>query len=62
MVILTEWNEFRTIDLEHLKVLLKNPVILDARNMLKVQELEELGFIYDNIGNACASCIIQSIV
>ena len=52
VVILTEWNEFRKIDLVQLKALLNKPVILDARNMLKISELEELGFIYDNIGNA----------
>ncbi len=52
VVVLTEWDEFRTMDLARVKDLLKNPILLDGRNILKVQELEDLGFEYENIGNA----------
>lgn len=51
-VILTEWQQFKELDLERAKVLLKEPVVLDARNILSVQTLEDLGFTYENIGNA----------
>lgn len=52
VVVLTEWNEFKDMNLPYIKSLLKSPVILDARNILKVADLDELGFVYDNMGNA----------
>ncbi len=52
VVILTEWDEFKQLDLEKVKELVKTPIILDARNLLRVKKLEELGFRYENIGNA----------
>lgn len=50
LVILTEWNEFRGMDLRQLKSLLKQPVVLDTRNVLNMQELQNLGFRYENVG------------
>ena len=38
------------MDLESLKSLLKTPIVLDTKNILSMQELELLGFTYDNIG------------
>jgi UDPglucose 6-dehydrogenase len=49
-VIMTEWNEFRALDLELLKNILKTPVILDTRNILSIEKLKELKFSFDNIG------------
>jgi len=49
-IILTEWNEFRGIDLNELKTLMKAPIILDTKNILSMQELESLDFTYDNVG------------
>jgi UDPglucose 6-dehydrogenase len=49
-IILTEWNEFRGMDLGELKTLMREPVILDTKNILSMQELESLDFTYDNIG------------
>ena len=49
-IILTEWNEFRGIDLDELKTLMKTPIIIDAKNILSMQELESLDFTYDNVG------------
>lgn len=50
VVIMTEWNEFRGIDLSKLKELVKHPNLLDCRNILKIDDLEKLGFNYDNVG------------
>ena len=50
VVIMTEWNEFRGMDLLKLKGLVKSPNILDCRNILKIDDLEKLGFKYDNVG------------
>lgn len=50
LVIMTEWNEFRGLDLSKVKRLMKKPVLLDCRNILKVEELKKLGFRFDNVG------------
>ncbi len=50
VVIMTEWNEFRGLDLPRLKDLVKSPNILDCRNILNIDDLESLGFHYDNVG------------
>ena len=49
-VIITEWNEFRSLDLQKIKKIMKGNIILDTRNILDMDELSSLGFIYDNIG------------
>ena len=49
-VILTEWHEFRGIDLEKLKSLMSKPVILDTKNILSIKKLKDLEFNYDNVG------------
>jgi len=50
IAIMTEWNEFRGLDLSKLKELIKSPVILDTRNILSNEDLEVHGFKYDNVG------------
>ena len=53
-VIMTEWNEFRGMDLEKLKNLMSQPVVLDTRNILNITELKRLEFKYDNVGRRVA--------
>jgi UDPglucose 6-dehydrogenase len=50
VVLCTEWNEFRTLDLGRLKETLRQPVILDCRNVYDRAQMEELGFRYDCFG------------
>ena len=50
IVIMTEWNEFRSLDLKRIKKIMRGKVILDTRNILSMDELSELGFVYDNVG------------
>ena len=50
MLLLTEWNEFRTPDFEQIRDLLKNPVIFDGRNQYDEDELYDLGFEYYQVG------------
>ena len=50
LLILTEWNEYRSLDLLRIKSLMKNPYIFDTRNVLDKSELVELGFKFDLIG------------
>ena len=49
-IVLTEWNEFRGMDLNELKSLLKAPVVIDAKNIFSVEKLKLLDFDYDNVG------------
>ncbi len=50
LVILTEWNEFRALDLSRLRTLLKSPVIVDLRNVYKPDQMAEAGFHYTSVG------------
>ena len=50
VVIMTEWNEFRGMDLSTLKKLMFSPIILDTRNILNITELKKLDFKFDNVG------------
>ena len=50
LVILTEWNQFRALDLKKIKRLLKDPILVDLRNIYKPEELKEIGFDYHSVG------------
>ena len=52
IALLTEWDEFRVMDLAKVRALVRQPIILDARNILSCKKLKQLGFTYENIGNA----------
>lgn len=55
LVIVTEWNEFRALDLGRVKELLKSPAIVDLRNIYRPQEMADLGFNYSSIGRPVSS-------
>ncbi len=50
MVIVTEWNQFRALDLKRVKGLLKSPVVVDLRNIYRPDEMARLGFQYSSVG------------
>ncbi|MFC1985237.1 UDP-glucose dehydrogenase family protein [Chloroflexota bacterium] len=50
LLIITEWDEFKDIDLPKVKRLLKQPIMIDGRNIYDPQVMKELGFIYQGIG------------
>lgn len=50
LVIVTEWEEFQGIDLERIRDLMVNPLIVDGRNIYEPERMKELGFIYKSIG------------
>ena len=50
LIVATEWNEFRNLDMRAVKILLKNPIIIDGRNIYDPKEMKDLGFIYMGIG------------
>lgn len=51
-VILTEWDNFRALDIAKIKDLLRTPVLVDLRNIYSPQTMEEHGIIYTSIGRA----------
>jgi UDPglucose 6-dehydrogenase len=50
VVIITEWDAFRALDLKRLKASLKSPVVVDLRNVYKPAEMVRYGFTYASIG------------
>ena len=52
LVIVTEWDAFRALDLDRIKTLLKPPVIVDLRNVYRPDDVRKRGFAYHSIGRA----------
>jgi UDPglucose 6-dehydrogenase len=52
LVIVTEWEQFRALDLDRLKREMAYPVIVDLRNVYDPNELTKRGFLYQSIGRA----------
>ena len=50
LVIVTEWEQFRALDLDRIKGEMRQPVIVDLRNVYRPEEMAELGFVYESIG------------
>jgi UDPglucose 6-dehydrogenase len=50
LLVLTEWNEFKEMDLERIKKLLHQPIVFDGRNIYSPGKMEEMGFTYQSIG------------
>ena len=50
VVVMTEWNEFRSLDLKKIKNKMSGNVFFDTRNIISMEELSSLGFTYDNVG------------
>ena len=50
LVIATEWDEFKKLDLDRARKALSHPIMFDGRNLFDPAEMERLGFIYKSIG------------
>jgi len=50
LVIITEWDQFRALDLDRVKLLMKRPVMVDLRNIYKPDDLRARGFAYTSVG------------
>jgi UDPglucose 6-dehydrogenase len=50
LVIVTEWNTYRRLDLGKLKTLMNNPVLFDLRNLYTPDEVKAVGFVYEGVG------------
>jgi UDPglucose 6-dehydrogenase len=54
LVVVTDWNEYRHPDFDRVKRTLKQPVIVDGRNLYDVEKMRELGVNYHSIGRPSA--------
>jgi UDPglucose 6-dehydrogenase len=52
LVIVTEWVQFRALDMERLKSELAHPVIVDLRNIYRPEDMAAHGFVYESVGRA----------
>src|SRR5947209_5242942 len=50
LAVLTEWNQFRSLDMRRIKQVMRRPVIVDGRNMWDPERMHALGFVYRGIG------------
>jgi UDPglucose 6-dehydrogenase len=50
LILVTEWNEFKNLDLAYIKSLMKQPVLIDGRNVYDPQGVRTLGYRYLGIG------------
>lgn len=50
LLLTTEWNEFRALDLDKVKKIMASPVIIDGRNIYDSEKVRSLGFTYQGIG------------
>lgn len=50
LVIVTEWEQFRALDLQRLKQEMAQPIIVDLRNIYRTEEMAEHGFVYESVG------------
>ncbi len=50
LVLATEWNQFRRLDLQRIKTLLKSPIFIDLRNVYEPDQMKRLGFNYCGVG------------
>jgi UDPglucose 6-dehydrogenase len=50
LVIVTEWNLFRALDLRRAKRLLRSPIVVDLRNIYRAEDMARLGFYYTSVG------------
>ena len=50
LILVTEWNQFRNLDFEQLKTLVKSPCLIDLRNVYDPNRVAEQGFYYVSVG------------
>lgn len=50
LVIITEWEAFRALDLARVKAALRQPIVIDLRNIYRPNEMKALGFVYEGVG------------
>jgi UDPglucose 6-dehydrogenase len=54
-VLITEWDQFRALNLKRMKSLLRTSVVVDLRNIYRPEEMAEAGFAYVSVGRPGAN-------
>jgi UDPglucose 6-dehydrogenase len=54
LVIITEWDQFRALDLDRVKLLMRSPVVIDLRNIYRPDDMRARGFRYTGVGRGTA--------
>jgi len=52
LILMTEWNEFKQLDMMRIKESMRQPVLLDGRNIYDPSRMKELGFIHRGMGRS----------
>jgi UDPglucose 6-dehydrogenase len=60
LIVVTEWHEFRSPDFAQLSKLLRQPVIMDGRNLYEPRMMAELGFDYTGIGRSARAQALEA--
>ena len=50
VALVTEWNEFKFLNLERLRAVMRRPIVFDGRNLWEPERMRRLGFEYHSIG------------
>jgi UDPglucose 6-dehydrogenase len=50
LVILTPWNEFKNLDMERIRTAMREPIMVDGRNMYDPETMRKFGFVYRGVG------------
>src|SRR3989338_7802787 len=50
LMVITEWNEFRNLDMAKVKTAMRSPILIDGRNVYERKEIEAMGFTYAGVG------------
>jgi UDPglucose 6-dehydrogenase len=57
LIILTEWNQFRSLDLERLRSAMRRPLVVDLRNVYEPEKVRAVGFEYESVGRAARDLV-----
>jgi UDPglucose 6-dehydrogenase len=55
LVIVTEWVQFRALDLDRLKSVMTQAIVVDLRNIYRPEEMAAAGFVYESVGRSPAA-------
>ena len=59
-MIVTEWAQFRALDLARLKREMAKPIIIDLRNIYRPDDMAQIGFAYESIGRRSIKCWVPA--
>jgi UDPglucose 6-dehydrogenase len=62
VALVTEWNEFKELDMARLRTAMRTPVLLDGRNIYDPKEMAALGFHYLSMGRASSAGVADSVL